>query len=234
MVDTPTGTVTFLLSDIADSTALWESNPAQMDAALRMHDGIVHEKVERHSGVIVKHTGDGICAAFDRTTCAAEAALDSRAALEREQWPTPDALHVRFVLHTGECFERDHDYFGSPLCVATRLLDLTPSGAVWATGLTAALVSNANPDDIVAVPIGIRALRGISRPVSVYRIVRPGPPPRATSAHRWHDVIRSAVMRRSRFDNGGRDVRVTSERATPTVSPHEPPDRSASTRQGGG
>jgi class 3 adenylate cyclase len=236
MMDAPTGTVTFLLSDIADSTALWESHPVQMDAALRIHDGIVHENVDRHGGVIIKHTGDGICAAFDRTTCAAEAALDSRTALNGERWPTPDPLHVRFVLHTGECFERDHDYFGPPLCVATRLIDLTPSGDVWATHLTATLLTNANPDNIVTVPVGIRALRGISRPVTVYRISRPSPPPLTSSPHSWHDVIRSAITRRSRVDVGGRDVRVSSDRATEvtTVSPREPPERSASTLQGGG
>ena len=236
MVDIPTGTVTFLLSDIADSTALWESHPAQMDEALRIHDGVVHENVERRAGVIVKHTGDGICAAFDRTTCAAEAALDCCSTLNLEHWPTPDPLQVRFVLHTGECFERDHDYFGSPLCVATRLLDLAPSGTIWATELTAALVSNANPDNIVTVPVGIRALRGISRSVTVYRITRPDPPSTARLPHTWQDVIRSAVRKRSRFGTGGRDVRVESDRATEvtTVSPREPPERSASTRQGGG
>jgi class 3 adenylate cyclase len=214
MVDIPTGTVTFLLSDIADSTALWESHPLQMDAALRIHDGVVHENVERRAGVIVKHTGDGICAAFDRTTCAAEAALDCCSTLNLEHWPTPDPLQVRFVLHTGECFERDHDYFGSPLCVATRLIHLTPTGTVWATELTAALLSSAHPDDIIATPVGIRALRGISRPVNVYEVTRPDPPFTARLPHTWQDVIRSAVRKRSRFGNGGRDVRVESAGTT--------------------
>ena len=175
MIDSPTGTVTFLLSDIADSTTLWESHPARMDAALRTHDRILRAAVEHHNGIVVKHTGDGICAAFDRATRAAYAALESHLSLDAEPWPPETTLRVRIALHTGECFERNGDYFGSPLCVATRLVELTPPGSVWATEITATLLSNTGPDTIQAVPLGTRVLRGLSTPIEIFHIIRTHP-----------------------------------------------------------
>ena len=60
----PSGTVTFLFSDIANSTRLWEESPAEMASALQAHDVIVRGAIERHGGYVFATGGDGFGAAF--------------------------------------------------------------------------------------------------------------------------------------------------------------------------
>jgi class 3 adenylate cyclase len=61
----PSGTVTFLFTDIEDSTKLWEQHPQAMRAALAHHDSILREAIESHNGHIIKTTGDGVHAVFN-------------------------------------------------------------------------------------------------------------------------------------------------------------------------
>ena len=58
----PTGTVTFLFTDIEGSTRLWEQQPLVMQDALAQHNALIHDKVTANGGMVVKHTGDGIMA----------------------------------------------------------------------------------------------------------------------------------------------------------------------------
>jgi len=63
MVELPSGTVTFLFTDLETSTRLWEERPeAAMSDALGRHDAILHGAVERHGGVVYSEMGDGIAA----------------------------------------------------------------------------------------------------------------------------------------------------------------------------
>jgi class 3 adenylate cyclase len=172
MAKAPTGTVTFLLSDIADSTGLWDASPTHMAEAMLVHDRILREVLDRHDGLFIKHTGDGVCAAFSRVTAAAHTALDCRHSLEGQTWPARAPLRVRIVLHTGECFERDHDYFGSPLCIARRLVEVTPPDSIWTTGVFAQLLRRAPHDDMNLVSIGTRQLRGLSLPIEVFQLTQ--------------------------------------------------------------
>src|SRR3954447_18057963 len=75
MADLSTGTVTFLFTDIAGSTALWQEYPQVMPATLTRHDALLHEAVERHGGHVFKTMGDGVNAAFAIAHDALQAAL---------------------------------------------------------------------------------------------------------------------------------------------------------------
>ena len=63
-MELPSGTVTFLFTDIEGSTRLWREHPEAMRPALERHDAIVRELVDAHGGYVVKTTGDGVHAAF--------------------------------------------------------------------------------------------------------------------------------------------------------------------------
>jgi class 3 adenylate cyclase len=63
----PTGTISFLFTDIGSSTQKWERMPRQMYDAVALHDALLREAIECHGGVVFKSLGDGVCAAFDRT-----------------------------------------------------------------------------------------------------------------------------------------------------------------------
>jgi class 3 adenylate cyclase len=108
----PTGTVTFLFTDIEGSTRLWEQHPQTMQDAILRHDRILRRAVEAHGGVIFKTVGDAICAAFANAGDALRAALAGQRSLQKETWGSTGPLRVRMALHTGSAEEHDGDYFG--------------------------------------------------------------------------------------------------------------------------
>ncbi len=83
----PSGTVTFLLTDIEASTRQWEMDAATMDAAVTWHDLVLRNAVEAHGGWVVKSTGDGMLAVFDRATTALNAAIEAQVALRADDLP---------------------------------------------------------------------------------------------------------------------------------------------------
>src|SRR4051795_12882175 len=115
MNDLPTGTVTFLFTDIEGSTRLLEAGQDAYRAALGRHDGMVRRAVADHAGVIVQTRGDGFCAAFASPADATLAALAAQRALVREPWGENGPLKVRMALHTGAVELRGEEYFGAPL-----------------------------------------------------------------------------------------------------------------------
>src|SRR5688500_8584864 len=91
----PTGTVTFLFTDIEGSTRLWEERPEELRLALARHDVIVRDAIERHSGHALKVVGDACCAAFASPPDAARAALYAQQALLPVFSPENAGLPVR-------------------------------------------------------------------------------------------------------------------------------------------
>jgi class 3 adenylate cyclase len=85
MVDPPTGTVTFLFTDIEGSTKFWERHAGAMSEALARHDAILHRVIEEHDGYVFKTIGDAFCAAFSDASERLEAALEAQRVLLREQ-----------------------------------------------------------------------------------------------------------------------------------------------------
>ena len=113
----PAGTVTFLFTNIADSTRRWEEDPTAMAEALRVHDAIVRSTIERHGGYIFDTGGDGIRAAFSTPAGAAAAAIESQEHLRDDG---AIGFTVRMALHTAEATERDGSYSGNEVNRAAR------------------------------------------------------------------------------------------------------------------
>jgi class 3 adenylate cyclase len=124
VTELPTGTVTFLFTDLERSTRLWEDHPEAMHAALARHDEILRDAIAAHSGHLVKMTGDGAHGAFATADSAARAALDAQRALASEPWPHTGELRVRMGIHTGPAVRRDGDYYGTALNRAARLMSV--------------------------------------------------------------------------------------------------------------
>ncbi|MGH8928717.1 MAG: response regulator [Acidimicrobiia bacterium] len=141
----PTGTVTFLLTDIVGSTALWERYPVEMARALARHDGFLAEAITSCQGSVVKSTGDGILAVFHRAGSAVVAALAAREALLRDGFSDVGRLGVRMVLVTGEADERAGDYFGPVLNEAATLLNSCGPGQILGSPITKAVTGNTLP-----------------------------------------------------------------------------------------
>jgi WD40 repeat protein/DNA-binding SARP family transcriptional activator len=167
-------TLAFLLTDIEDSTVLWELHTPAMRAAVAEHDRIVFEAVERHGGKVVKRVGDGIDIAFAQVAGAAAAAAEIQRALAAMDWGETPVL-VRMAIDVGEVESRTGDYFGPVLNRAGRLLAAAHGGQVLLSGDAHAQLAAAG-GGWQAKALGEVRLKGIGRPVHVFQLVVDGQP----------------------------------------------------------
>jgi predicted ATPase/class 3 adenylate cyclase len=170
-VGAPSGTVTFLFTDIEGSTRLWEAEPDAMRAALVSHDSIVRGAIEAHVGHVFATGGDGFAAAFARAGDALGSAAAAQAMLVAQEWPPEAQLRVRMGVHTGEATERGGDYFGPAVNRAARLMSAAHGGQVLVSAATAEVVGIAG-----LVDLGEHWLRDLARPERVYQLRAPGLP----------------------------------------------------------
>jgi predicted ATPase/class 3 adenylate cyclase len=170
----PTGTVTFLFSDLVRSTQLWEEHPEAMKRALARHDALLRDAIEAHSGKVVKTTGDGVHAAFAIPRDAISAAVAAQQGLRAEPWGSPGELRVRMGIHTGAAESRDGDYYGAAVNRAARLAAAAAGGQVVVSLATAELVRDDLPAGVVLVDLGEHRLRDLARAERVFQLVHPG------------------------------------------------------------
>ena len=173
----PTGTVTFVFTDLEGSTRLWEDHPEAMQTALARHDAVLRSSVESQGGHVVKSTGDGIHAAFATAGTALRAVLDAQLGLLAEAWGPTGQLRMRAALHTGTAESRDGDYYGPAVNRAARLMSAAHGGQVVVSLATAQLIGDdAVPDGYRLVDLGEHQLRDLSRPERVFQLTGPGLP----------------------------------------------------------
>jgi predicted ATPase/class 3 adenylate cyclase len=184
----PTGTVTFLFTDLEGSTRRWERYPEAMSEALSRHHEILRAAIQANNGRVVKTAGDGVHAVFSTATDALEAALEAQRALLSEEWAETGPLRVRMALHTGATEERDGDYYGPPVNLAARLLSAGHGGQVLLSSPTQELVRDTLPVGACLEDLGERRLKDVSRPERIFQLTAPGlpsefPPIRTLEGH---------------------------------------------------
>jgi class 3 adenylate cyclase len=185
----PTGTLTFLFTDIEGSTKLWERNPQAMQEALARHDELLRRSIEERGGYVFKTVGDAFCCAFLTAPDALEAALDAQRLLLKEQWAESTPLRVRIALHMGAAEEREGDYFGPPVNRVARLLSAAHGGQVLLTAATHEMVRDQLPAGLSVADLGEHRLKDLFRPERVFQLVSPDlpsefPPLRTLDAYR--------------------------------------------------
>ncbi|HXY94525.1 MAG TPA: adenylate/guanylate cyclase domain-containing protein [Acidimicrobiia bacterium] len=166
----PTGTVTFLFTDLESSTRLWEEHPDAMRGALARHDTIVQGAIGEHDGVVVKTTGDGVHAAFATARDAVGAAVAAQLALQHEPWEDTGALRVRIGLHTGVCELRDGDYYGTAVNRAARLMAVAHGSQIVCSQVTADLVDTEPERAITFLDLGEHRLRDLGAPQRIFQV----------------------------------------------------------------
>jgi predicted ATPase/class 3 adenylate cyclase len=176
VAELPSGTVTFLFTDIEGSTARWEQQPEAMRIALARHDALLRAAIREHDGYVVKTMGDAFHAAFSRAPDAVAAALDAQHRLQAEPWSDIGPLRVRMALHTGVAEERDGDYYGPPLNRAARLMSAGHGGQILLSEITAALARDALPPEVSLLDLGVHRLKDLSEPERVVQVVAPQVP----------------------------------------------------------
>jgi predicted ATPase/class 3 adenylate cyclase len=172
----PTGTVTFLFTDIEGSTKLWEQYPDAMREALQRHDTLLREAVEANGGYVFKTVGDAFCAAFPTAVDALAATLSAHRALQAEDWGETGPLKIRAGLHTGIAQERDGDYFGPALNRVARLQAAGHGRQTLLSLPTYELVRDHLPAGVQLLDMGEHRLKDLLRPERVYQLVTPDLP----------------------------------------------------------
>jgi predicted ATPase/class 3 adenylate cyclase len=169
----PTGTVTFVFTDIEGSTQRWDRDRGAMQDAVRRHDALMRRAIAAHDGYVFKTVGDAFCAAFSRPEEAVAAILDAQLALGAEDFSTIDGLRVRAAIHTGTADERDGDYFGPALNHVARLLAVAHGGQVLVSGVTADLVRGSLPPQATLRDLGEHRLKDLAQPERIRQLLAP-------------------------------------------------------------
>jgi predicted ATPase/class 3 adenylate cyclase/DNA-binding NarL/FixJ family response regulator len=169
----PSGTVTFLFTDIEGSTSLWERDPEAMQRASARQEAIVREAMAAYGGYVYKMIGDAFQVAFSTATAALAAAVVAQRALHTEPWGSIGVLKVRMALHTGVTEERGDDYVGPDLNRIARLLSAGHGGQVLLSQATADLVRDHLPEGTSLRDLGEHPLRDLFRPERIYQLSAP-------------------------------------------------------------
>ena len=172
----PTGTVTFLFTDIEGSTRLWQEFPGPMTDALARHHALLQHAIESHGGYVFQIVGDAFCAAFRTPAEGLAAGLAGQRALQAEPWGPTGPLRVRMALHTGGAEAHAGQYrsgeyaSGLTLSRAARLLAAGHGGQILLSQATQELVRDALPPRVALRDLGERRLRDLVRPEHVFQV----------------------------------------------------------------
>src|SRR5215210_953432 len=177
MPNPPSGTVTFLFTDIEGSTKRWDLDPSTMNAALERHDTLLRRAIETNGGYVFKTVGDAFCAAFSTPHDALAAALDAQHSLLGERWDPPTGPdRVRLALHTGVTNERGGDYFGPAVNRVARLLSAGHGGQVLLSDPSYDLLRDTLPAGLQVLDMGEHRLKDLTRPEHIFQALVPGLP----------------------------------------------------------
>lgn len=166
----PSGTVTFLFSDVEGSTQRWEAHPGPMKAAIARHDELMRAAIGQHQGYVFKTVGDAFCAAFDTPLEAISAAMEAQRALTSEDFSGVGGLRTRMGLHTGHADERDGDYFGPAVNRVARLMSIGHGGQVLLSAATRELVHHELPATGSLKDLGPHRLKDLTHVEHVWQL----------------------------------------------------------------
>lgn len=169
----PTGTVTFLFTDIENSTSLAREHPETWEAARARHHAILREAIETNHGYVFQIVGDAFCAAFHKAGDALKAAIRAQQDLQDEPWDDV-TIYVRMGLHTGEAEFDGREYSGYPtLSFVQRVTSAGHGGQILVSSSTENLLREQLPEHIGLRNMGLQKFAGVSSAVRIYQVIAP-------------------------------------------------------------
>jgi predicted ATPase/class 3 adenylate cyclase/DNA-binding CsgD family transcriptional regulator len=176
MPSNPSGTVTFLFTDIENSTQLAREYPQSWDAAQARHHVILREAIETNNGFVFQIIGDAFCAAFHRAGEALNAALKAQQNLQNEPWGDV-TIYVRMGIHTGEAEFDGNEYRGyAALSLVQRLMSAGHGGQILVSSTTENLLREQLSQSIRLHDMGLQKFAGVSSPVRIFQVLAPDLP----------------------------------------------------------
>ena len=161
----PTGTLTFLFTDLEGSTRLLHEFGDAYAPLLETHRGLIRAAIAARGGLEFGTGGDALFVVFDSAESAVAAATEAQHALASYPWPAGVTLRVRMALHTGEARVVDGDYVGVPLHVVARLCSAGHGGQILVSETTRALAPTPTLESL-----GMHRLRDVPEPVEIFQV----------------------------------------------------------------
>jgi class 3 adenylate cyclase len=207
----PSGTATFLFTDIERSTEMWERYRDVMPRALERHDSVLRDVIRTSGGRVFKEVGDAFHAVFADAARAVEAAIAIQRSLSAEAWETPEPIRVRAALHAGDSEKRDDDFFGPTLNRTARILAAGHGGQVLLSQAVERLVQDRFPEGTALRDLGERRLKDLDRPERIFQLVVDGldaefPPLRTLDARPHLPAQETPLVGRERELRAVRDL----------------------------
>jgi class 3 adenylate cyclase len=213
----PSGTVTFVFTDIEGSTALLKQLGDDYADVLSEHRRIVRETFARLNGVEIDTQGDAFFFAFGRARDAVEAAVEAQRAHASAVWPGDTNVRVRMGLHTGEPAVGTEGYLGLDVVRAARICTAATGGNVLLSETTRSLVGSSLPDGVSVSPLGQRHLKDFDQPEQVFELAIEGvettaevePVPAEEPPAEFGDRLKASIQQRverellAAFDDAG-------------------------------
>jgi WD40 repeat protein/class 3 adenylate cyclase len=172
----PSGTVTFLFTDIEESTSLLDTLGDRYTTVLADHHGIIRSAIEKWNGREVDTQGDAFFVTFSRALDAVQCAVEAQRALSTHNWPQNKPLLVRMGLHTGEPLIASTGYVGMDVHRAARIGDAAHGGQILISHTTRELVFNDLPKGLTIRDLGEHRLKDLKFPTSIYQLSGEGLP----------------------------------------------------------
>lgn len=174
----PNDTVTFLMTDVENSTETWEHSREEMRLAILRHDLVAEEIIKQNSGNLLKHRGEGdsLFVVFSRAHNALHAAVAMQRAFENEAWPGGIKIRVRMSLHSGVADLRDGDYYGPVVNRCARLRGIGHGGQTLLSQAAAQLVREDLPDGVTLQDLGEHRLKNLVHAERVFQAHHPDLP----------------------------------------------------------
>lgn len=164
---------TFVFTDLAQSTRLWERHPAAMGAALARHDTLLRDAIAGAGGTVVKSTGDGLHAVFGDSGAAVSACLAAQIGLGAETWGETGPLRVRMGIHVGDAEPRGGDFYGPEVNRAARIMAAGHGGQVLLSADAARAAGRTLPDGATLLDLGEHRLKDLAEPERLFQLVHP-------------------------------------------------------------
>jgi predicted ATPase/class 3 adenylate cyclase len=174
MPDLPTGTLTFLFTDIEGSTKLLRRLEDRYRELIGRHHGILREAIAGGGGTEVGTEGDAFFAVFASPAGAVAAAVHAQRSLSSTDWPEHSAVRVRMGLHTGDAVLVGDQYMGMDIHLAARIAAAAHGGQVLISETTRNLVEPHLPTGVASRDLGRHRLKDIEQPVRLWDLVIDG------------------------------------------------------------
>jgi DNA-binding SARP family transcriptional activator/DNA-binding beta-propeller fold protein YncE len=173
----PTGTVTFLFTDIEGSTLLVRHLGDDYAHLLAAHNRLLAETFAAYGGHEVDRQGDALFVSFRRARDALTAAVAVQRAIADTNWPGGVDVRIRIGIHTGEPAIAETGYHGLDVVRAARISAAAHGDQILVSGVTASLLADGPPAGITLEDLGGYRLKGLDRAERVFQVVAEGLPP---------------------------------------------------------